>query len=132
MPAVEFNPQEFIEIHKPRFDEFTSARLHHLFGVACELVDNTERSHVPYLPPARMTRKVILYALVCHLCELFLRGGGAVGNLTSASEGSVSMGFSAPANPNAAWYNQTQCGATAYQMMLPFMLGGRTYNGCFR
>lgn len=131
MPAVVFNPEEFRGIY-PRYAGMTDEQLNYAFGVACVLVNNTERSSVPYDPPVEVTRKIILYALVCHLCELALRGGGLVGSLSSAAEGSVSTGFAVPTNPNAAWYNQTQCGATAFQLMQPFIMGGRAYRGCFR
>ena len=131
MPAVEFNPEEFKALY-PRIADFSDAQLNHAFNLACELVNNTDASSIPYNPPATVARKLILYALVCHLCELALRGGGLVGSLSSAAEGSVSTGFAVPTNPNAAWYNQTQCGATAFQLMQPFIMGGRAYRGCFR
>lgn len=131
MAVVTFDHAEFKEIY-PQFANFSDERLTFYFDMACVLVDNTERSRIPYNPPEVNTRKIILYALVCHFAELFLRGGGVVGALTSATEGSVSTGFSMPVNPNSAWYNQTQCGAFAYQLLLQFMLGGRAYRGCFR
>lgn len=132
MPAVEFSPVEFKDIY-PQFGDFADARLEFFFDGACVLVNNSEKSIVPYDPPKDRTRKIILYALVCHACILEARGGGVVGALTSAAEGSVSSGF-APLNgpAAAAWYQQTQCGATAWQMLTPFMLGGRGYYGCFR
>lgn len=131
MAVVVFDSAEFKAIN-PQFADFTDAQLQFAFDVACLVADNTERSRIPYSPPADNTRKTILYLLVCHLCELAIRGGGFVGNMTSAAEGSVSVGIAAPTNPNAAWFNQTQCGATAWQLLLPYMLGGRLYNGCFR
>lgn len=131
MAAVVFDPNEFREL-KPQFADFTDAQLNNAFDIACEIVDNSERSKVPYNPPAVKTRKIILYALVCHLCELEKRGGGIVGTMTSASEGSVSASFAALNRKNAEWYDQTECGATAWQLLSGFMLGGRLYNGCFR
>lgn len=131
MSAVTFDIAEFRGIF-PQFAEIPDAQLNYFFDTATILVDNSGRSKVPFNPPAVTTRKTILYALVCHLCTLFLRGGGVVGTLSNAAEGSVNTGFSVPQNPNAAWYNQTQCGATAYQLMIPFIMGGRAYNGCFR
>ena len=131
MPAVEFDVNEFRVIY-PQFADITDAQLNYFFEAATILVDNSGRSKVPYNPPDVTTRKTILYALVCHLATLSLRGGGVVGTLSNAAEGSVSTGFAVPQNPNAAWYNQTQCGAFAYQLMVPFIVGGRSYNGCFR
>lgn len=131
MPAVVFDVNEFRGIY-PQFADITDVQLNYFFDAATILVDNSGRSKVPYNPPDVMTRKTLLYALVCHLATLSLRGGGVVGTLSNAAEGSVSTGFSVPQNPNAAWYNQTQCGATAYQLMISFTMGGRSYNGCFR
>lgn len=131
MPVVAFDPEEFKGIYV-EFADFDDTRLEYFFQVASVLVDNSEHSKVPYNPPHTVTRKLILYALICHLCELAIRGGGLVGSMTSASEGSVSAGYTAPTNPNAAWYNQTQCGAIAWQLMQPYILGGRAYRGCFR
>lgn len=137
MAIVVFDPSEFRDINpqfNPRlgFAGFTDAQLQFAFEVACLVVNNSEHSIVPYNPPTVNTRKIILYLLVCHLCELKIRGGGIVGTMTNATEGSVSAGFSAPMNPNAAWFNQSQCGALAWQLLLPYALGGRLYNGCFR
>lgn len=131
MPAVAFDPQEFKVIY-PQFADFSDLQLSHCFSVATTLIDNSESSRIPYNPPGVGTRKVILYALVCHLCELSLRGGGVVGVLTNATEGSVSSGFSAPSTPGAEWYAQTQCGFLAHQLLKSYTLGVRTYNGCFR
>lgn len=137
MPAVTFDPNEFKRIY-PQFSAGASCPAHadeqlqFAFDIACLVVDNSERSSIPFDPPAVTARKTILYLLVCHLCELRIRGGGVVGSMTNAAEGSVSAGFTAPTNPNAQWFNQTQCGATAWQLLSGFMLGGRLFNGCFR
>ena len=131
MPIVVFDAQEFKTI-KPQFANVPDAQLDYAFDVACEMVDNTEGSNIPYDPPTVKTRKVILYALVCHLATLAERGDSAVGVMTNAAEGSVSAGFAAPTNPSAEWWNQSQCGATAWQLLKAYALGGRLYNGCFR
>lgn len=131
MAVVAFDPNEF-RAANPQFVEYMDEQLQFAFDVACLVVDNSGRSKVPYSPPKVTARKTILYLLVCHLCELNIRGGGTVGTMTSASEGSVSASFAAPTNPNAQWFNQTQCGATAWQLLMPYLLGGRLYNGCFR
>jgi len=129
--VVVFDPAKFRSIY-PDFAGFTDEQLDFAFDVVCQVVDNSERSRIPYRPPAVKTREVVLNLLVCHLCELAKRGAGIVGAMTNASEGSVSAGFSMPADPSDAWFNQTQCGATALQILLGFALGGRLFNGCFR
>jgi hypothetical protein len=134
MAAVVFDPVEFRNL-KPQFAQMTDAQLEGAFELACEVVGNSEKSLVPYNPPAVKSRKLLLYALVCHFCELEKRGGGIVGTMTSATEGSVSASFSPPPltnDANAGWYMQTQCGATAWMLMRRYTLGGRLYNGCPR
>ena len=131
MSAVTFDVTEFRGIF-PQFSEISDAQLNYFFDTATILVDNSDRSKIPFNPPTVTIRKTILYALVCHFCTLSLRGGGVVGTLSNAGEGSVSTGFTVPQTPNAEWYTQTQCGATAYQLMKQFIAGGRAYNGCFR
>lgn len=131
MAVVSFDVSEFRDVY-PQFSDFTDAQLEHAFNVATLVLRNTERSHVPYNPPEVMDRKTLLYLLVCHLCELAIRGNGIVGSVTNATEGSVSAGFSVPQNPKAAWFQQTQCGATAWQILLGYVIGGKLYRGCFR
>ena len=130
MAAVVFDPEEFRQA-RPKFAALTDAQLSAAFDLACEVVDNGGRARVPYDPPAVKTRKIVLYALVCHFCELQDRGG--VGILTGAAEGSVNASFSPPpvTDANEAWYMQTQCGATAWMILRRHALGGRLYNGCF-
>lgn len=132
MTAVAFNPVEFREIY-PQFADMTAAQLGFAFETACLVVNNSPRAVVPYDPAAGVTaRKTILYLLVCHLCELRVRGNSLVGSVTNAAQGSVTAAFAAPANPGAQWFNQTQCGATAWQMLMGFLMGGKLYNGCLR
>lgn len=131
MAVASFNPVQFREIY-PQFALFSDAQLEYAFDVACLVVDNSQRSKVPYDPPAVNTRRTVLYMLVCHLCTLEQRGGGTVGTMTNAAQGSVSATFAAPDTPNAEWFNQTQCGATAWRLLSGLIFGGRLYNGCFR
>ena len=133
MAVVVFDPVEFRNL-KPQFAALTDAQLAEAFDLACELVDNGESARIPYDPPAVRTRKILLYALACHFCELEKRGGGIVGSLTGAAEGSVNASFTPPpvTDANMSWYMQTQCGATAWMLLRRYALGGRLYNGCFR
>ena len=127
MAVVIFNPVEFKDVY-PQFADFTDAQLQFAFDVACLVLDNSERSRVPYDPPGKTARKTIFSMLVCHLCGLKKRGD-IVGAVTSAAEGSVNVGFAAPANPDAQWFNQTQCGATAWQILSGYLPGGKLYRG---
>lgn len=69
-----------------------------------------------------------LYALVCHLCTMWLRGmNGQSGMITSASEGSVSASFSVPDPNDDNWYKQTPCGLAYWSIIKPLLYGGRYY-----
>lgn len=129
--VVELDIALFREIYTPHFDSMTDAAIEHWWGVACEFVDNTPASPIPYDPPNVNSRKAILYALLCHLCELALRGPGGVGRTTNATQGSVSVGMVSSLDQlkNAAWWTQTQCGASAYEMLKTYGVGGWWFNG---
>lgn len=131
MAVVSFDPDEFREIY-PQYADYTAAQLQFYFAQAELIVDNSEGSKVPFYPPKVMTRKIILYTIMCHFAELALRGMGSVGTISSASEGSVSVGYTTQQTTSNAWWGQTQCGLTAWEMLRGFMLGGRLYRGCFR
>ena len=128
MAVVVFDPQEWLGTH-PRFEGLlTDAQLQNAFDVACLLLDNTEASPVPYDPPAGvMTRKTLLYMLVCHLATLALRPLEQVGVMTNATEGSVSVGFQLPTVTNGQWYQQSQCGQAYWQAIQKYLVGGRYY-----
>lgn len=133
MAIVELDIQEF-KSFKPQFVNLTDAQIESAFSVAALYVDNTVTSKIPYDPANNVdTRKWLMYLMMCHLLTLDMRGN-VTGAVTNATEGSVSTGFQALPTTTAgqAWYNQTPCGAAYYQLMMPFMLGGRLYNGCFR
>ena len=102
MPIVVFDPTEFRQ-RRPQLESLSDAQLLAAFDTACLILDNSERSPVPYAPDAGvLDRKTLLDLLVCHLATLALRGGGAVGALSSATEGSVSASFRPPAVAGAA------------------------------
>lgn len=87
----------------------TDAVIESYFSVACLLLDNTKHSRVKN--PCE--RKMLLYLLTRHIAALAEREAGLVGSLTSASQGSVSVGVSAFQNAN--WYQQTQWGALYWE-----------------
>ena len=67
--------------------------------------------------------------VVAHLASLFARrGNGGAGTITSASEGSVSIGFTGLNNVN--WWTQTIYGTMFWQIirkhLTPFMVSGKT------
>lgn len=99
------------------------------FNTACSLINNTDSSIIPYDPPRVLTRLRVLYAAVCHFLTMSDQGSEQTGVITSASQGSVSVGFS-PVNGNsypAQFWSQTRCGQLVWMLLTPYRTGGRFY-----
>lgn len=129
MAVVVFDPASFREAY-PQFtpERLTDAQLQQAFDVACLLLDNSDGSPVPYDPEKGiMVRQTLLWLLVCHMATMALWPVGQAGPMTSATEGSVSVGFSMPPNPGKAYYSQTPCGQTFWQAVQKYVVGGRYY-----
>lgn len=113
----------------PAFATATDAQVGQWFALACMLVDNSDHSAVPYDPPARLQRQAVIDLAMCHLATLAGRGD-TVGRVSSAGQGSVNTGMDYQAGAkNAAWWTQTQCGATAWQLLKPYRVGGAYFHG---
>lgn len=100
------------------------------FDIATTICDNSPCAIIPYDPPEKTTRKTALYLLVAHIATL--NGpvqNGSVGRVSSATQGSVSVGLEYNVSKGAAWFTQTQWGATYWQMVRPYMLGGVYHPG---
>ena len=131
MAIVVFDAGEFREQY-PQWAALSDARLGAAFDTACLVLANTEGGPAPYNPDRGVfIRKTLLYLLMCHMLTLDERGGSLVGVISSATEGSVSTGFSLPQKlSDAGWYAQTQCGLTFYQAAKAYFLGGRHFAYC--
>ena len=81
-------------------DAVPDAMLERLWSEAGILVDNTAASSIPARDPSGNPRKAILYALLCHLATLETRG------------------------------EQTQCGATAWELLRGWAIGPLYFPGC--
>ena len=110
--AVVFNCHYFVEDY-PVFKSFSDRQLQNYFDLSCLLLDNTGRSIVQCLS----TRKTMLWLLVAHMATLSTR---EVGRIASAEEGSVKVSSEYPMANNAAYFNQTQYGATYWQTALSY------------
>lgn len=131
MAVVEFDPAAWLEAYPQFQGQLSEAQLAQAFDVACLLLDNTDASPVPYDPSNGIeTRRVLLWLLVCHLATLALRPLNQSGPMTSATEGSVSVGFQVPQTVNGAYFVQTPCGASYWQAVRKFVVGGRYYDAC--
>ena len=124
--VVTFNAAEF----RSKFPKFTTAiisdaELQNAFDIACLIVDNTAASPIPYDTEKNIViRKTLLYLLVCHLATMALWPLGQNGPIASASQGSVSTSFSLPQGGlTGAWFKQTPCGQTFWQISAPFRMG---------
>ena len=118
MAVVVFDYNEFIE-QFPELKNLTEEQLQGWFDTACCIVNNTDGSIVCDV----ICRKKMLYLLTAHYGTLFNRGAGAVGSMTSASEGSVSVGYSANLPNNLLFFGQTQYGLMYWQLILPYRTG---------
>lgn len=131
MAVVIFDIENFREIY-PELASMSDPVLQAGFDTACLILNNTDASPVPYDPPTVTARATLLNMLTCHLLALRKRGLFAVGQVSSASEGSVSTGFAMPPAINqAGYFSQTQCGLAFWQAMQPYIVGGRYYAPSF-
>lgn len=123
--VVEFEPAAFRALY-PQFTDppTTDAMLANFFALATVILNNRCTSIVT----DGVLRERLLNLLVAHLALITPTtggagsGGGLVGPVSSASEGSVSVssGFAAQVSQNAAWFAQTQFGFTFWQLTAPY------------
>lgn len=132
MAVVALNISDF-RTYYPRFSDSTKypdTLITAMFDIACSLINNTENSFIPYDPTHGIKlRERVLYAAVCHLLTMNEQGDEQTGVITSASQGSVSVGFS-PVNGTsyaAQYWSQTRCGQLVWMLLSPYRLGGRFY-----
>jgi len=91
---------------------------------AATLLDNSDAS-----PVRDATRRLALFnLLVAHLAALDARsaqagaaGGGMLGRVASASEGSVSVSMGDYPVGSGKWFEQTQYGAQYWQAVQPYL-----------
>jgi hypothetical protein len=102
----------------PEFDAVTDVQLDFLFDEATDYLSNDAYSAVSDLSK----RERLLYLLMAHLAygrygDARGNGGtGLVGRASSASEGSVSVGFELGAmGAGTAWYTQSPYGLSFWQ-----------------
>jgi len=124
---VELDLTEWREIY-PQYPKVSDVQLQGLWDVACALIGNTPSSRIPYDPPRTERRKIILYATLCHLAYLATRGD-VVGNVSNAAQGSVNVGLTFMQKQNSRWWEQSQCGATAWMLLAPHRSGGLYVSG---
>lgn len=114
MAVVVFDLAEFRELY-PKIVA-ADDQLSMFFVMAESYLDNTDCSMVRNIEE----RKILLYLLVAHMAMLNQQtesGNAAVGRVSSATEGSVSVSLDYGAmGDRERWYLQTPYGATYWQM----------------
>lgn len=115
--VVDFDFCEFTGI----FPEITTIpqKANWAFNSACYIVTNTPSSIVSNLEE----RKQLLYLLTAHILYLQNRGGGNIGAISNAHEGSVSVGFASIGRLGQSYFGQTQYGLLFWQMVAKYMSG---------
>lgn len=114
MGIVLFNAAAF-RMRYPEMEQAADGQMEMWFTQAESIVNNTDCSIVTNLKE----REMLLMLLMRHFAALDERAaqGGLVGRISSATEGSVSVGAEMPSNTaSAAWYNQTPFGASYWQL----------------
>lgn len=89
------------------------------FDLACQILSNTPCSLVGCVEK----RKMLLYLLTAHVLFLQNRGGGAVGSISNAHEGSVSVGYASLGQLGQNYFGQTQYGLLFWQLVKKYMSG---------
>ncbi|CAG4887961.1 DUF4054 domain-containing protein [Paraburkholderia saeva] len=120
--VVTFDPAAFI-VQFPAFATVPADTLTAYFDMATCYLDNSPCSIVQNLT----VRAQLLNLITAHIAFLFGRinsGDGsnaaAVGQMTSASEGTVSAAFAPVQAKNAAFWAQSEYGMLFWQMALPY------------
>lgn len=110
--VVTFDPAAF-QAAFPEFATLTQGQCEAQFALATLYLDNSVNSRVQQIE----NRAPLLNLLTAHLCKLNCGANGAapsqlVGRISTATEGSVTVGTEMPDQPRgAAWYQQTKYGA---------------------
>lgn len=115
--SVEFNYNEFIGLYPELNATKPKATLD--FNLATYILTNTFHSIVGDLEE----RKQLLYLLTAHILCLQNRGNDAVGAISNAHEGSVSVGYASLGQLGQNYFGQTQYGLLFWMMVKKYMSG---------
>lgn len=138
MSVVTFNPAQFYA-QFPELSSVSTPLLQSYFAMASSgLIDNTDCSRIPDVPAQGGLRTQVLLLATAHIARLFgtINGAapaGLVGRISTATEGSVTVGVELKLqSESAAYWSQTSYGLLAWQMLKPYRtalwVGGRVRN----
>lgn len=110
-----FDPTAFRAAY-PMFATLTDDQLTEAFSLATIYLRNDGSGPVRTVG----AQTTLLYMLTAHLAQIMYGvngnpAGGVVGRISSAGEGSVSVGTEWPTTANSAWFLQTPFGANFWQ-----------------
>ena len=97
MAIVQLNISDFRTFYPIFADavQYPDNVITYAFNLAETYIDNTESSPIPYDPSKNiLLRQRVLYMATCHLLQLNSQSPQQTGAVTSASQGSVSVGYS--------------------------------------
>ena len=97
----------------------TEAQAANAFWLAEGMLNNTSHSFVC----CDCDKKRLLYLLTAHVLFLQNRGSGNVGAVSSASEGSVSVGYAGLGGKGQGYLGQTQYGLLFLQLIKKYVSG---------
>lgn len=132
MAIVIFDYADWAALYPQFSTTVTSGQAQSCFDQATLYCSNADCAIVPYQPtltPPITTRLAILYLLTAHIAQLqygcvmggsLVPAGPLVGRVSSATQGSVSVSVAMEGPQSAAWFNQTQFGASAWAAMAQF------------
>ena len=105
----------------PEFSNVSDDEVNDCFTDATMILDNTDASLAPCDPATYLPRLRYLWHLTAHLAQLYFGStvqaqSRVVGRISSAGQGSVNMSAEYNGPQAASWYNQTQYGATYWNM----------------
>lgn len=109
----------------PEFNQtVTSGQAQADFNQACLYLDNTPMSLVTDSSVGGR-RETILYQITSHIAQLLQGSLGQpasqlVGQVTGATQGSVTVGVAEMKPESAAWWAQTKYGLLAWQALAPY------------
>jgi hypothetical protein len=110
-----FNKDEFLAIF-PEFSAMADAQINFYADEAVAMV-NLSRFGI-----AENRFNLYYFKLIAHLLALAKRGSnGGIGAITSASQGSVSVGFQGAFQNNGSFFNQTVYGSNFWQLLRPLL-----------
>lgn len=132
MAVVTFVYADWAAIYPQFATTVNSAQAQNCFDQATLYCANDACSIIPFdltATPPITARRSILYLLTAHIAQLqygaviggtLVPAGPIVGRISSATEGDVSISAEMKGPESAAWFFQTEWGASAWQAMAPY------------